>query len=159
MPSLYRLVLPPQLLERGFWIYVCKIDRGIFPPCFYVGMTGDRSSFVAQSPFNRIAAHLEERLKSKSNHIRQHLRGREIEINSANAIDVAAYGPIGIVPSQKDVYQVARGKVEAVEKALWLRMKECGLDLLNKSPTCRSVAEPTLVDDVLRAFDSFLEVK
>jgi hypothetical protein len=63
MPKLYRLALPPQMLTRGFWIYVFRISREGKPPCFYVGMTGDRGSFVAQSPFNRIAAHLDERLR------------------------------------------------------------------------------------------------
>jgi hypothetical protein len=119
-------------------------------------MTGDRGSFVAQSPFNRIAAHLDERPKSRNNHLRQHLSGREILIDCCDRIEVAAYGPIGTVPRREE-YQAARGKVEAIEKELWRHMKKAGLDMINGCPTCRSTAAPIVLDAVLRAFIPFLE--
>jgi len=45
------LKLPPELLERGFWIYIWQIRLPTGCTVHYVGMTGDTGSYRAQSPF------------------------------------------------------------------------------------------------------------
>ncbi len=59
------------LLERGFWLYVWETTPESGGPLYYVGRTGDRSSVNAQSPFNRMGAHLAVRWQG--NMLRRHL--------------------------------------------------------------------------------------
>jgi hypothetical protein len=52
--KLHCFELPVALLDRGFWLYLWKIQEGHNTrPIFYVGMTGDTGSYSAQSPINK----------------------------------------------------------------------------------------------------------
>src|SRR5580704_8009090 len=95
--KLQRFTLPPALLRRGFWIYLWKItkEEGL-PSLLYVGMTGDTGSYKAQSPINRVSAHLGS--NKQSNTLRQDAEEKGIDLSTCQAIEFAAYGPILKVP-------------------------------------------------------------
>lgn len=78
--KLYRFELPSTLLERGFWLYVWKIQEGHNTrPIFYVGMTGDTGSYSAQSPINRVSGHLGS--NEYANALRQYAEKKDINLN------------------------------------------------------------------------------
>jgi hypothetical protein len=54
--KLYQVELPPEILARGFWLYLWKIAGPADERLCYVGMTGDVTG-VAQSPFARAGGH------------------------------------------------------------------------------------------------------
>ena len=55
--SLHRLTLPGPMLQRGFWLYVWRVEtpKG---ERLYVGRTGDSSSPHATAPYTRMGQHL-----------------------------------------------------------------------------------------------------
>jgi len=122
-------------MQRGFWLYVWKIRaRGSTRPRFYVGMTGDTGSYRAQSPVNRVSAHLGH--NERNNALRRCMKRNGIEIERCDSIEFAAYGPIGNVPVDRVDYRAARSMVAALEKRLWQHMESEGMDMLNSCPSC-----------------------
>src|SRR5690348_7782395 len=94
---LHRFELPSALLERGFWLYVWKVQQGHNTrPLFYVGMTGDTGSYSAQSPLNRVSGHLGS--NEHANALRQYAVKKGVNLDSCWKIELAAYGPISTVP-------------------------------------------------------------
>jgi hypothetical protein len=154
---LHQFTLPPALLQRGFWIYVWKIHRPDRTPTFYIGMTGDTGSYRAQSPMNRVAAHLGN--NQRSNALLRYLRGKGITLEACKNLEFGAYGPIGKVPSEPEAYRHARGKIAALEKALWLDLKASGAEMLNDCPTCRVAVVPCEFEPVRAAFTSLVNSK
>ena len=57
-PKLHQFVVPIEVLQRGFWLYVWQIKLRGGTAVYYVGRTGDNPSTKAQSPFSRVSAHL-----------------------------------------------------------------------------------------------------
>jgi len=54
----YEMSFDGHILQRGFWLYVWRIEfEG--KQYYYVGRTGDSSSAHVSSPFNRIGQHLD----------------------------------------------------------------------------------------------------
>jgi hypothetical protein len=155
MAALHQIALPPALLKKGFWIYVWRIRRRGRPPTFYVGMTGDTGSGQAQSPINRVSAHLGP--NERSNALRRYLGAKGIEIETCDGLEFAAYGPIGSVPTKTVEYRVARARIAALEKHLWQVMEAEGRDMLNRSPSCRTQHNPELFEIVRAAFVPFFE--
>jgi hypothetical protein len=155
VPAVYRFTLPSSLLKRGFWIYVWKIRIREGRPKFYVGMTGDTGSYSAQSPLNRVSAHLGH--NERSNHLRRYLQSHGIDIECCEALDFAAYGPMGNVPSDEAEYRVARAKIAAVEKRLWEHMACKGLDMLNRCPSCRTAHDPQIFERVRAQLEPFFD--
>ena len=98
MINSYQMAFDGEVLERGFWLYVWKIqseDREVF----YVGRTGDSSSPHASSPFNRIGQHLDFRKNAKGNSLAKRLR--EAGMNPMTSkFSMLAMGPI--FPEQPD---------------------------------------------------------
>ncbi len=110
-----------QLLNRGFWLYVWRInapERSVL----YVGRTGDNSSCNAGSPFNRIGQHLDVRGSAKGNAM-----GRQLRVAGLTAADcvfrMVAIGPL--FPEQADwnSHCPVRDTVARLEKELaaWLQ--------------------------------------
>ena len=131
--DMYDISLPPQLLARGFWLYVWKIDLPDGTPTYYVGITGDTGSKVAQSPFNRVCAHLS--MNTRSNTLRRCLRSRHGSVpKNCRSLNFKAFGPIGSVPKEREEYRRSRAQVAALESALWLALERAGYAMLNKQP-------------------------
>ena len=55
--SLHRLTLPGPMLQRGFWLYVWRVQTPMGER-LYVGRTGDSSSPHATAPYTRMGQHL-----------------------------------------------------------------------------------------------------
>jgi hypothetical protein len=155
MAALYQIALPPSLLKQGFWIYVWRIRTHGQRPTFYVGMTGDTGSYRAQSPLNRVGAHLGH--NEQSNTLRRYLGTKGIEIENCDALEFAAYGPIGIVPSEKADYRLARARIAALEKRLWQDMQAARMDMLNQCPACNTQHDPEIFKSVRAAFEPFFK--
>ena len=69
----HQLRFEGALLERGFWVYVCRVrhkDQNLL----YVGRTGDNPSPFAASPFSRLARHLDLLPSATANTLVRHLR-------------------------------------------------------------------------------------
>jgi hypothetical protein len=152
--KLHRFILPPILLQRGFWIYVWKISRRHFAPSFYIGMMGDTGSYRAQSPMNRVAAHIGN--NKRSNALLRYLGRRGIVLHTCDKLEFGAYGPIGEVPAEREAYRRARGRIAALEKALWLEFKSSGAEMVNNCPACSIPVVPSEFKPVRKAFASFL---
>ncbi len=73
-------------------------------------------------------------------------------------IDIAAYVPIGIVPTDKAEYRAARAKVAALEKRLWEHMEDAGLDMLNHCPSCSTAHDVNTFELVRAELEPFLEL-
>jgi hypothetical protein len=111
--KLYHFTLPPQILARGFWLYVWNVGLPNGSNAFYVGMTGDTGSYSAQSPFNRVSAHLG--LNLKSNPLRKYLGLRGVDPEDCTNLDFTAYGPLYEVPTDLKDYQRIR-RAERLER-------------------------------------------
>ena len=158
MPSaLYQFVLPPVLLKRGFWLYIWKITQPSGMPILYVGMTGDTGSYNAQSPINRVSAHLSN--NPHSNALRRHAEDKKIDLEACRRLELAAFGPISKVPkNDKEAYRAERRKVAALEKALWLALEKEGHQMLNGCPRCTIECSAARLATVRDAFAGFLKL-
>ena len=92
MISSYQMTFDGEVLERGFWLYVWKI-QGEGRQVFYVGRTGDSSSAHASSPFNRIGQHLDFRKNAKGNSLAKRLQQEGIDPTTSK-FSMLAMGPI-----------------------------------------------------------------
>jgi hypothetical protein len=127
------------LLERGFWLYVWRIDDGA-RTVLYVGRTGDTSSLNASSPFRRIGQHLELGAKAKSNALRRSLAKARIE-PAACTFEMIAVGPV--FPEQKDMatHVVFRDRASALERALADHLRTRGYAVIGAHPSARACDE------------------
>ena len=55
--STHTLTLPAAMLERGFWLYVWKVETPA-GEYLYVGRTGDNSTPYATPPYQRMGPFL-----------------------------------------------------------------------------------------------------
>lgn len=109
------------LLERGFWVYVCRVkhkDKYLL----YVGRTGDSSSRFAASPFSRLGRHLDLRPSAPANMLVRHLRDLRIDPRSCSFFLVAV-GPV--YPEQKNLpaHRRIRDRVALIEAKLAQQLK------------------------------------
>ena len=90
-PAIHILSLPGPMLQRGFWLYVWRVETPQ-RETLYVSRTGDNSSPSATMPYMRIGQHLG---KSKSqNALRGHLEKRDIDPQNCSNFRLVSYGPI-----------------------------------------------------------------
>jgi len=143
----YELTFDGGLLERGFWLYVWEITTPGQRCVYYVGRTGDSSSFNAQSPFNRMGQHLGSQVNS--NALRRHLQKRGIQPEHCS-FRLVAYGPVMEI-SSRDQHRKRRDKVAAMEKALAEAICAAGYEVLN-TVTCRVPLDEEAFAEVLEAF-------
>jgi hypothetical protein len=90
--NLYIATIPPEMLRRGFWLYVWVIRLRGNRTVHYVGRTGDSSSGYAQSPFGRISGHLGSNINA--NALRRNLQAHGIEFDKCVGLEVVAHGPL-----------------------------------------------------------------
>ena len=124
----HTLTLPGPMLERGFWLYVWKIDSPV-GELLYVGRTGDNSSPHASPPFTRMGQHLSK--NPNQNALRRHLESRGITPEECASFRLVAHGPL--FPEAKDMeeHRGPRDVVAALEKALADTLRAVGYEVLN----------------------------
>ncbi len=136
-PDLHQLTLPGPLLQRGFWLYVWRVEtpKG---DRLYVGRTGDSSSPHATAPYTRMGQHLG--FAKTQNSLRRLLGEVGIEPESCARYDLVSFGPIfsevGLKPDQDREEQMAlhkplRDQMAGLEKKLRDELVAAGYNVLN----------------------------
>ncbi|OAV49269.1 hypothetical protein A6U98_13580 [Rhizobium sp. WYCCWR10014] len=135
--SLHRLTLPGPMLQRGFWLYVWRVQtpKG---ERLYVGRTGDSSSPHATAPYTRMGQHLG--FSKAANSLRRLLTEAGVEPENCHQFELISYGPIfpeiGMTKDQLRADQMlrhipVRDKVAALEKQLRDALVAAGYSVLN----------------------------
>lgn len=141
--GLHTLTFQGELTERGFWLYVWKIDstKG---ERLYVGRTGDSSSTNASSPFARMGRHQDP--KGTANMLHKHLHKQKLD-PKACIFTMVAYGPL-FREEPTDAFTRRRDVVAALEKGLASSLRCGGHSVLNsvhsKKPLCWSCWQEVL---------------
>lgn len=160
MPAaLHRFSLPGPMLQRGFWLYVWRVQapQG---PLYYVGRTGDSSSPHATAPYTRMGQHLG--FSKNQNALRRHLASRGLAPEDCAAFDLIAHGPIYAQVdhdgSDRDTlmerHKPLRDQVGAMEKLLCDGLKAAGYDVLN-TVNCKWVLTPEGIEKWQIAKEAF----
>ena len=145
------LTFPGTITERGFWLYVCRIESPA-GELLYVGRTGDSSSSRATSPFTRIGLHLGNNRRQAR--IRHYLETRNppIEPSDCREFQIVAYGPMNPEVQGWNAHKVERDRVAAMERALADALGvPGGYTVLNKV-NCRIVPDINLWQEVREEF-------
>ncbi len=116
------------VLERGFWLYVWKIEdtSGTY---FYVGRTGDSSSPHASSPFNRIGQHLDFRANAKGNALAKRLKAEGVSPQHCKFSMLAA-GPIFSEQETFTAHVPYRDQMATLESKVANFIREKGFSVL-----------------------------
>ena len=146
-----------SVLERGFWLYVWRIDtpKG---GMLYVGRTGDESSPHASPPFVRMSQHLGKR--KESNALRRNLVNSGVEPENCGQFELICHGPI-FPEVQKtgnetraelmEKHKPYRDQTAAMEKALADALVVAGYNVLNPV-NCRRKYDPEIWAQVKSEF-------
>lgn len=132
------------LLERGFWVYVCRVkhkDKYLL----YVGRTGDSSSRFAASPFSRLGRHLDLLPSAPANMLVRHLRDLRIDPRLCTYLLIAC-GPL--YPEQENIraHRRIRDRVALIEAKLAQQLKADGYKVVGSHPV---ITHPLPRGDVL----------
>ena len=148
-PLTHTLTLPAAMIQRGFWLYVWKIESPSGKLVLYVGRTGDTSSSKAAAPFTRMGQHLGK--NRNENMIRQHLEKRCIRPEDCGSFVLISHGPL--FPEAQDMpeHKKRRDKVAALERELAETLARVGYDVLNKVRSKKQL-DASLWPGVHRAF-------
>jgi hypothetical protein len=146
----YKLTLPGPMLERGFWLYVWRVETpaGEF---LYVGRTGDSSSPNATPPYQRMGQHLGH--QPSQNMLRKNLEKKGIKPEVCTAFHLIAHGPLfaEAAPKVMELHKPIRDKVAALEKALAEELKTSGYEVLN-TVKCKMPLDAEMFATVRTAF-------
>lgn len=144
----HALTLPGAMLERGFWLYVWRVEtpKGEY---LYVGRTGDNSSPYATPPYQRMGQHLGH--QKTQNALRKYLEQNGIEPERCQAFHLVAHGPLFPQAVDMQAHRVPRDIVAALEKALADTLQEVGYLVMNKV-NCKKPLDESLFKNVLDAF-------
>lgn len=126
----YDMSFSGMVLERGFWLYVWRIDCNdkLF---FYVGRTGDSSSPYASSPFNRIGQHLDFRPNAKGNSLAKRLN--EAGVNPKDSeFQMLAMGPFFEEQDNFEQHKPKRDFMATLEVEAAEHLKSLGYTVLGK---------------------------
>lgn len=144
----HTLTLPAAMLERGFWLYVWRVETpsGEY---LYVGRTGDNSTPYATPPYQRMGQHLGH--QKNQNALRKHLESKGIEPERCHAFHLIAHGPL--FPQAQDMasHLAPRDIVAALEKALAEALTAAGYDVMN-TVRCLKPLDAKLFAKVQTAF-------
>lgn len=135
--SMHCLSLPGPMLQRGFWLYVWRVQtpKG---ERHYVGRTGDSSSPHATAPYTRMGQHLG--FSKAANSLRRLLTEAGVEPETCSQFDLVSYGPIfpeigmtkdQIRADQMLLHNPVRDKMAALEKRLRDALVAAGYPVLN----------------------------
>jgi hypothetical protein len=135
--SLHRLTLPGQMLQRGFWLYVWRVQTPKGEQ-LYVGRTGDSSSPHATAPYTRMGQHLG--FSKAQNGLRRLLTEAGVEPESCGQFELISYGPIfpeiGMTKDQLRhermvLHTPVRDEMAGLEKKLRDALVAAGYKVLN----------------------------
>lgn len=159
MAELHTLSLPGPMLQRGFWLYVWRIDtpKG---ERLYVGRTGDNSSPFATAPYTRMGQHLG--FQKASNSLRRLLTKQGIEPEKCAQFDLVYYGPIfpeiGKTEEQDhgeqmELHKPVRDRMAALERDLRDALADAGYSVLN-AVRSKVQSDPVKWQDVVAAISA-----
>jgi len=151
----HHISFPGAILERGFWLYVWRIQSGarVF---FYVGRTGDSSSKFAASPFSRLSQHLDVRQNAAANMLLRHVRRMGLD-PLACKFDLIALGPLFPEQPTLELHREFRDRMAPLEAELATYLRSKGLEVVGNHRT-NTVADTQLLAEVQSAFDEALAV-
>lgn len=132
MLSSHSMKFEGALLRRGFWLYVCEI-KGDSSHHVYVGRTGDTSSPHAQSPFKRIAQHLDPSPKAKGNALGRQLRNAGVK-HEGCIFEMVAIGPVFPEQASFAEHVPLRDQMAALERAVADDLRSLGYVVLGAHP-------------------------
>ena len=145
--STYCLAFDGAMTDRGFWIYVWKVQspKGIL---LYVGMTGDTGFPSANPPFKRMGQHLDP--KELGNTLLQYLEKRGVSPRDCR-FELLAHGPLFREAPYKCEHRKLRSRVASVEKMLRDTLDKVGYNVMNPVNS-RQPLDVDLWDQVRTAF-------
>ena len=144
----HHLTIPGAMLERGFWLYVWRVDSPI-GELLYVGRTGDNSSPFATPPYQRMGQHLGH--QKNQNALRKYLVRRGIQPETCRSFQLIAHGPLFPQALDMSSHLQPRDTVAAMERALAELLAQAGYDVMN-TVRCRKPLDAARFRDVVRAF-------
>lgn len=147
--TLHKVMIPPEILKRGFWLYIWVIALKGGRVVHYVGRTGDSSSSNAQSPVSRISGHLGP--NKNANALQRHLGTHGIDFTDCVALEFVAHGPLEDEVENWDDHILRRDRTHALERDLCKEMKAAGYEVMN-DVTCRLPSDLCAWDCVRTAF-------
>lgn len=157
VPATHVLTLPGPMLQRGFWLYVWRVETPV-GEMLYVGRTGDNSSPNASAPYTRMGQHLGT-LKNQ-NALRKHLEKRGINPQACERLHLISHGPLypetlraegALRAALMDKHKPVRNIVGAMERALAEELATAGYDVLN-TVNWKWTLDPVLWAPVRAAF-------
>jgi len=146
MARTFTLDLPGGMTQRGFWLYVWKVETEV-GAVHYVGRTGDNSSPYAASVYRRMGQHLgdAENTNALLRHLEREFSGRKIwDFESFRLI---SHGPVfpqveqhpefkhGVAPHYQDAFErhkPFRDRMASLEAHLAASLDNAGYSVLNK---------------------------
>jgi hypothetical protein len=155
-PATHSVTLPGAILQRGFWLYVWRVQtpKG---EMLYVGRTGDNSSPFAANPYRRVGQHLGHQENQSA--LRNYLIKAKVEPLECE-FQVLAHGPLypEAVKAEGDTreahmsaHKPIRDIVGAMEKALADDLAAAGYVVLN-TVSCKWPLDAALWAPVRAAF-------
>ncbi|PZQ45693.1 MAG: hypothetical protein DI551_06700 [Micavibrio aeruginosavorus] len=148
------------MLQRGFWLYVWKVEtpKG---ERLYVGRTGDSSSPNATAPYTRMGQHLG--FAKNQNALRKHLMDAGVFPEECKSFHLISHGPIyPEITKDEDsdrhdlmvAHKPLRDLVAAMEKALADELRLAGYHVMN-TVNCRQSYDGTVWLAVREAFAEY----
>ena len=143
-----------KILERGFWIYVWRIQS---PSrlVWYVGRTGDSSSPNAASPFGRLSQHLDLRASATANMLARNLRRAGIEPEQCH-FRLLTIGPLFPEQDSFEEHVPFRDSTALLEAELAHHLTEQDLEVIGTHPP-RGNVDQELFAEVLEKTNEFIE--
>jgi len=144
----YKLTMPGAMLERGFWLYVWRVEtpRG---DMHYVGRTGDSSSPNATPPYQRMGQHLGH--AKTQNALRRQLISAAVSPEECRCFELISHGALFPEQADMEAHRAPRDVVAALEKRLAEALDGAGYHVLN-TVHCRKALDDGLWRDVKDAF-------
>ena len=133
---------PGEVLRRGFWLYIWKIQFENTPH-FYVGRTGDSSSANASSPFNRIGRHLDFRENAKGNSLAKRLLESSID-PYRSSFKMLALGPFFDEVKEFEEHKTLRDYMATLEFEIARTLRESGYVVLGQHRRSTDIIEDQL---------------
>lgn len=135
----YTMSFKGNVLIRGFWLYIWKIQTAQ-ELYLYVGRTGDSSSANASSPFARIGQHLDFKPHAKGNSIAKQLKKIYIEPCKCS-FDMIAIGPLFPEEDNFEAHKSIRDKMARLECELAGYLKNHNYNVLGNHNSKKKLDE------------------
>jgi hypothetical protein len=121
-----------KILERGFWLYVWRIQSPV-KLVWYVGRTGDNSSPNASSPFGRLSQHLDLRTSATANMLARNLLRVGIEPEQCH-FRLLTIGPLFPEQNTFEEHLPFRDSTALIEAELAHYLTKQGLEVIGTHP-------------------------